>query len=72
MTFLGATIGIPMGISYPFPIMTKLSIISGLIVSIIFIYFGFKNHKKYIGQVLALLGIVIWSFIGVIGLGTGT
>jgi hypothetical protein len=72
MVLLGGIVGIPMGLSYPFPIYTKLGMILGLIASVVSVYFGFANHDKIIGQVLAVVGILCWFFIGLMGLGTGT
>ncbi len=72
MVLLGGIIGIPMGLSYPFPVITKVVMILGLIVSLISIYFGFKNHNKVIGQIIAVVGILGWFFVGLMGLGTGT
>ncbi len=72
MVVLGATAGIAMGLFYPFPLFTKVAMIIGLLASIIAIFYGFKNHKKLIGQILAVSGIILWSFIGLMGLGTGT
>lgn len=72
MAALGATVGIPMGLTYPFPIAIKIALISGLIASITAAVYGFRHHLKIKGQILAVVGIVMWSFIGVIGLGTGT
>lgn len=61
-----------MGLSYPFALATKIALILGLIASAWIIYYGFKNHDKPIGQILAVGGICVWSFIGLMGLGTGT
>lgn len=72
MVLLGGTIGIPMGLSFPFPVITKVAIITGLLASVISVIFGFKNHKRIIGQIFAVIGILGWFFIGLMGLGTGT
>ena len=72
MVILGSTIGIPMGLFFPFPLFTKVTMIIGLIVSLAAMIYGFKNSKAIIGQVSAVLGIIVWSFIGFMGLGTGT
>ena len=69
---LSPTFGVPMGLFYPDPLMVKLVMILGLIVSLIMFIYGIKNHQKVIGQVLAVLGFLLWSFIGLLGLGTGT
>ena len=72
MLLLGATIGVPMGLSFPFPLVAKLQMLLGLIISLWAIVYGFRNHHKLIGQALAVAGIFLWSFIGMLGLGTGT
>ena len=72
MVLLGGTIGVPMGLLYPFPLLTKISMVVGLVLSLLAIIYGFKNSKVIIGQVCAIAGIVAWSFIGLHGLGTGT
>jgi hypothetical protein len=72
MVVLGATIGIAMGLSYPFPLVIKVSMILGLLASIVACYFGFKNRNKLFGQILAIAGLILWAFIGLMGLSTGT
>jgi len=69
---LGATAGVPMGLSYPFPLLVKLEMVIGLLISLLAMIYGFRNHQKWIGQVLAVMGILAWSLIGFMGLGTGT
>ncbi|XPV67488.1 MAG: hypothetical protein ACNI25_09185 [Halarcobacter sp.] len=72
MFILGATVGVPMGLLYTFPLFTKLGMILGLLLSFGAMIYGFRNHQKLHGQILAVAGILFWSFIGVLGLGTGT
>ena len=72
LIFLGATIGIHMGLAFPFATATKVAMILGLITSVFAICFGLQNHRSILGQILAIGGIFLWSFIGLIGLGTGT
>ena len=72
MFILGGTIGIPMVLTYPFSIIMKSVIIIGLFLSIIAFAYGLKHNKKTYAQVLAVVGFTTWSFIGMIGLGTGT
>ena len=50
----------------------KILMISGLFISVIIIFFGLKSHKTIWGKILVIFGIVLWTFIGLIGLGTGT
>ena len=73
MLLLGGTIGIPMALSYPWEGTIKILIIIGLTASILATTYGFINSKKNHGQVLAVVGIILWLIIGTIyGLGTGT
>ena len=58
--------GIPFGISifgWPFAVASIFS--SGITV------FGFVKHKRNYGQILAVLGISCWLFLGVMALGQG-
>jgi len=73
MFMLGGTIGIPMALSYPWPDMMNYLIIVGLLLSFIATVYGFMNSKKIHGQILAVIGVIAWLFIGTAyGLGTGT
>ena len=72
MVELSGSIGIYMGMEYPFPMYMKALMIIGIIASGVFVYLGFKNHKRTSGQIMAVSGVVLWFFVGLIGLGTGT
>jgi hypothetical protein len=73
MFLFGGSIGIPMAIDYPWPTLTKMIIIFGLVLSLLFVIYGFIKSRKIRGQILAVVGIVTWLLIGTIyGLGTGT
>ena len=73
MFLLGGTIGVPMAISYPWGDTVKFLIVVGLLFSFIATVYGFANSKNIYGQVLAVLGVIAWLFIGTVyGLGTGT
>lgn len=72
MLVLSATIGIPMGIFYPFPLLSKIYMLVGLVFALALMIYGFKRREKVSGQVIAVVGYCIWSFIGLLGLGTGT
>lgn len=72
MVGLGATIGIPMGLGYPFSFGIKAIMTLGLLISVLAIIFGFKNAKHVRGQASAVSGVILWVFIGLLGLGTGT
>lgn len=72
MALLGATIGIPMAITYPFSFGIKLCLVSGLIIAFLAISYGITKRHLITGQLLVIAGMIGWSFIGLIGLGTGT
>lgn len=61
-----------MGLSYPFALSVKLAYITGLIVAATAFSFGLRYREKVYGQVLTVVGIITWSTIGTLGLGTGT
>ena len=69
---LGGTIGIPMGLMYPFPVQIKVLFVLGLLVSLSCIVYGLRNHRKPIGQLCTVTGIFVWLGLGFIGLSTGT
>ena len=69
---LAATIGIPMGLSYPFDAELKVKMITVLVVSLVAMIFGLFKRDKLYGQISAVIGFVCWSYIGLLGLGTGT
>lgn len=56
------------GLFYPFPYMTKVIILSILILSFVVIVYGFRNSSETKGQVSAVVGIIIWSLVGLLGL----
>ena len=67
IVFLGATVGIPMGIAFSGPLYL-IPIIGAGILAI----FGLIKHEKLYGQICAIIGIVVWCVLGCLGLGTGT
>ncbi len=69
LAILSATVGVPVAISHPFPLETKILFIVGLLLSAIAMIYGFKKRNLLIGQIIAILGLVCWSFIGLMGLG---
>jgi hypothetical protein len=69
---LGAVIGIPMGLAFPFSVSFKLGYIAALVGSIVVIIWGLVKRKAIWGQVLVVLGIIAWLICGLLGLGTGT
>ena len=73
MFLLGATAGIPVFMEYPHEFITKLFVGFGLIVSLSAIIYGLRNSEKPIGQTLAVVGFLVWTFLGTVcGLSTGT
>jgi hypothetical protein len=41
------------------------------LVSVILMVYGIVKHKDVYGQIMAVIGIVAWTFLGVYGLGHG-
>lgn len=72
MAFLGATIGIPMGLVFPFPPVEKALYISAVLLSAGMFLWGIRHRSSVLGQSLAVVGLVVWTVVGVIGLGAGT
>ncbi len=72
MVLLGSTIGIVMGISYPFALSIKIAYIAGVLAAAALFAVGIRYRAKVYGQVFAVAGIIGWSIIGVFGLGTGS
>lgn len=72
MFLLSATSGVYMALLYPDPLITKVVMILALTISIAMFMYGIQNHQKIIGQTLAIFGFLLWTFIGLFGLGTGT
>lgn len=73
MLLFGGTIGIVMFISYPMVLIPKILVSLILLVSLVFIIYGFRNAQTKRGQILAVSGILIWSLLGTVyGLSTGT
>ena len=73
MFLLGGTIGVPMALTYPFPVIYRIFIVLGLFLSFSATIYGFKNQKQITGQILAILGLIGWVMIGTVyGLSTGT
>lgn len=69
---LGATIGVPMGLPFPFAAATKLTLIAGLLMAVLLVIVGWSKRAHPWGQVLAALGLTTWTLCGLLGLGTGT
>ena len=72
LLLLGALVGPYMGLSYPFSITFKLLYVFGFVISFCLFVLGIKFNRKILGQVSVISGVVLWFFLGLIGLGTGT
>jgi hypothetical protein len=70
--FLGSTVGVGMGLVYPFSLAVKISMVLGLLLSLTAIILGLKNCHGVKGQVSVVVGVLTWALIGIMGLGTGT
>jgi hypothetical protein len=69
---LGAIIGPFMAIAYPFSLSFKVGYLIILLASVLAIVYGIKHRPKTLGQAAVVLGVVVWTFAGLIGLGTGS
>ncbi|MBL4685367.1 MAG: hypothetical protein JKY37_12305 [Nannocystaceae bacterium] len=72
MIFLGATIGPPMLMSADFTADFKTLAAIGLMLAAGGIVIGLRKRDVWWGQLAAVVGVVGWTMIGLIGLGTGT
>lgn len=72
MLFLSAMFGVLMALTYPWALATKVGIVIGLLLAVVFAVYGFKHAATWHGRGLAVIGIIIWVVIGLLGLGTGT
>ena len=66
---LSVTIGPYMGVTYP---TFEITYLISLVISLLFTITGLRYRKNILGQVLAVIGMVGWSCLGMLGLGTGT
>ena len=69
---LAATIGPFMGIDYPFPVPFKIAYVTALLLSVAAMIYGVKARRYKRGQAAAVFGVLLWPFLGMMGLGTGT
>lgn len=72
LALLGATIGIPMTLSFPFSIEQKMMYVAILTASFSAMVFGVLKRNKLLGQIAAVLGFLCWSLAGISGVGTVT
>lgn len=69
---LGSLVGPAMFLLYPFSIMGKLLYVLALVSSLALIAVGIIRRNNIWGQVVIVLGVVMWAFCGMLGLGTGS
>lgn len=65
-------IGPYMVFTYPFSLMTKIEFGAILFLAFVCLLMGIAKRKIKLGKALFAAGIVLWSFVGWIGIGTGT
>lgn len=61
-----------MGMTFPFDPLFKIGYVASLLASLALAIFGVVKISSSWGQLAAVLGVVLWSVCGAIGLGTGT
>ena len=69
---LGAVVGVPMGLEYPFPGPMKAIFVLGVILAVTVFFLGIRKGNTKLGWVLMVAGVVVWTFFGMAGLGTAT
>ncbi len=69
---LGFFVGIPMGLNYPFERSFKIIYLISVVFCVIAFIFGIIFRKKYYGKLAIAVSLCLWTFLGFIGLGTGT
>ena len=72
LILLGMTLGPYMGVAYPFSFFFKVGYILALLCSVILFVFGIKRRQEILGSISVVIGVVLWAFTGLVGLGTGT
>lgn len=72
MALLGATIGVPMGLFYPFPHFEKAVFVFGLIGAASAFVLGIRFRSALWGQFLAVIALMLWTLLGFFGLSTGS
>lgn len=69
---LAMGIGPAMGLSFPFPLATKLAYVGGLLLVVVVGLVGLKWRARPAGGVAIVTAVVLWATLGLLGLGTGT
>jgi len=64
--------GPPMALSYPFGVSFKIGYALGLPFALCLLGGGLFRLSSIKGQVCVVLGICLWTLLGLLGLGTGT
>jgi len=72
LTVLSFFIGVPMGVLYPFETGLKVLYIISVLISVAMIVYGARKFRYFYGKTLLGVGIILWTFLGFLGLGTGT
>lgn len=67
---LGALFGVPLGLAYPFSPEGKALYILGLVVAVGLVAMGIWKRTTWWGRALMVAGALLWTWHGVVGLGT--
>ncbi len=70
---LGALFGPYMFLTFPeFSLVSKFVYVLILIACIAGIILGWRKRKNIYGKFLIVAGVVVWTLVGLMGLGTGS
>jgi len=69
---LALVAGPPMGLTFPFPLDTKLAYVAGLLLVVDVGSVGMRFRTTLPGELAIVAAVVLWALLGMLGLGTGT
>lgn len=69
---LGMVVGPAMAMAFPFSMLFKMAYGLAMIVSALCIALGAMNRRGALGQGAVIGGFILWTILGMVGLGTGT
>ena len=67
---LGMIIGPVLGISFPFSATFKGMYVITLLASVLLMGLGLRYRARPMAQMAVVLGVVLWTLAGLVGLGT--
>lgn len=69
---LAMAVGPAMGLTFPFPLGTKLAYVGGLLLVVVLGLVGLRWRARPVGGAAIVTAVVLWAVLGLFGLGTGT